>query len=728
MNTSYLNTNSEPLNNKEIPMIDVQQPLNYEDSYYGDEYYESSMYSNQSQVGSGLTPSPKKSKRLPSTATSNSTSYKTPTSTTPSIINVAGAGLSTLFNSISNTLHSPAVTTSSSLFSPSVPASSSIFSSTYSTSDYTSSAFTSSAYTMPAFTTSAYTSSAYTSSAYAPTAYTSYGSTSFNSATGKNFNLASSLIPNYSASFTTPSFTTSSFAGLTTSYTAAVTTFSPSITSYAPISSYTPITSYSALSSYDSVLDKTYSSAYSLSSIYDKESQSVNVSAPSSKLFNPLSTLTSIFSADPVTTTSAPTSTLYSMSTFYDTNSSTYTSSSIYNLTTSGYETTSSSYQPTMTSSYNATMSLGILGHSPILEEEGENEIMLDDSYPETSTYTPMTSSMDIYKVGLTSMSLDTVNTIPSYTSDALNVITSSYMPTISDPYFRRLSYVEVLEDKIEEYREDYEEGVLPPTTTFVETEFITKPATSTVASTTATTTASSYPITVDDYYYENSTYPLNSKLSTIPETAHDVYLSNNDLQAGADIYEEQLTTPGAYDYTENENDYIASGDLKNTNLYQTNYTSASYQPMTTASTLPSSSSASISNTHQSQPEQKKSRFGLGSLFSDGLNVIGSSVNTIKSTATNLAGGAVGVVGGVVGAAAAAAQSTQSVNQNLNQNHINNQINVENTTSGTSITTNQTSFTSQPQPSMKLKKQEYAIFDEENNDDVDPYGAKQVTV
>lgn len=151
---------------------------------------------------------------------------------------------------------------------------------------------------------------------------------------------------------------------------------------------------------------------------------------------------------------------------------------------------------------------------------------------------------------------------------------------------------------------------------------------------------------------------------------------------------------------------------------------------MTTASTMPLST---ILSNQQSQPEQKKSRFGLGSLFSDGLNVLGSGVNSIKSTATNLAGGAVGVVGGVVGAAAAAAaQSSQSTgtnqnsNQNSNQNQNNNQVNVQNTTSGTSITTNQTSFTSQPQPSLKLKKQEYAIIDEENNDDIDPYGAKQV--
>lgn len=48
----YNNFNSEPMENS-IPSIDVQYDQN---SYYGDEYYDSSMYK------SGLTPSPKRSK------------------------------------------------------------------------------------------------------------------------------------------------------------------------------------------------------------------------------------------------------------------------------------------------------------------------------------------------------------------------------------------------------------------------------------------------------------------------------------------------------------------------------------------------------------------------------------------------------------------------------------------------------------------------------------------
>lgn len=51
-NVPYNNFNSEPMENS-IPSIDVQYDQN---SFYGDEYYDSSMYR------SGLTPSPKRSK------------------------------------------------------------------------------------------------------------------------------------------------------------------------------------------------------------------------------------------------------------------------------------------------------------------------------------------------------------------------------------------------------------------------------------------------------------------------------------------------------------------------------------------------------------------------------------------------------------------------------------------------------------------------------------------
>lgn len=372
-------------------------------------------------------------------------------------------------------------------------------------------------------------------------------------------------------------------------------------------------------------------------------------------------------------------------------------------------------------------MSLGILGHSPIPEEEAECEAMLDDAYPEASIYTPFTSSYDDYKITTATTSFNTAVT-SSYMSSGLTTSTSSFMPSISDPYYTTPSYDSFLDDKIEEeYREDYEEGVLPPNTSS-DSNFKYDPViTSTPASTAVTSAA--YIAPIDDYYYENSTYPMTSKLSTIPETAHDVYLSNNDLQAEPEIYVEQLATPGAYDYTENENDYIASGDLKNTNLYQTNYTSQQplVYPTTAPTTMISTSSTSASN-QQAQPEQKKSRFGLGSLFSDGLNVIGSSVNTIKSTATSLAGG---VVGGVVGAAAAAAQTTQNMSHNMSQNmnqsmNQNATQNVQNTSAGISMTTNKPTMSNQP--SVKLTKQVSEMYDEQHEEFMDPYGAKQVRI
>lgn len=112
---------------------------------------------------------------------------------------------------------------------------------------------------------------------------------------------------------------------------------------------------------------------------------------------------------------------------------------------------------------------------------------------------------------------------------------------------------------------------------------------------------------TISDYYYDNSSYP--SKLSTIPE----IYQSVNDLQDTAELCDEQigfdsqsppLPLSHEYKYTKNESEYIASGDLKNTNLATfTSQEPLIYQSTTIGSSIPATNT---------QPEQKKSRFGLG--------------------------------------------------------------------------------------------------------------------
>lgn len=366
-------------------------------------------------------------------------------------------------------------------------------------------------------------------------------------------------------------------------------------------------------------------------------------------------------------------------------------------------------------------MSLGILGHSPIPEEDAESDAFIEDSYtagdaiiedPYTVAYTVTTSVHNITTTGDAFIGVNTPFT-SSFLSlnDIKPAVTSSRNMSIPEIYPKG-PYIEEFDDKIEEYREDYEEGVLPPLVSnksdYGFNSVITEPKTVTAVTMSEPVTSSS-----DDYFYENSSYLLNSKLSTIPETVNDIYLSNTDIQSTVDVYEEQLVTPGAYDYTENENDYIASGDLKNTNLYQGN--STLYQPTTISGTTISA---------PAQPEQKKSRFGLGSLFSDGLNVIGSSVNSIKSTATNLAGGAVGVVGGVAAAAAAAAssQSTHNNPQNIPQNNFQNQNQNSSSSYSTTTTSSASKVTTYISPqtstltSTKLTKQTSEVYDELNDE------------
>ena len=388
----------------------------------------------------------------------------------------------------------------------------------------------------------------------------------------------------------------------------------------------------------------------------------------------------------------------YTVTTSYDPNglSSTYNVTSSYETSTnlsSSYNVTSSYETPIdITTSYNVT--------SPY-----ETPIDITSSYNVTSSYETPIDVTSSYNV--TSSYETPIDITSSYNLTSSNG-SSGYVASLSDPYFTRPLIYE--DEKIEEeYREDYEEGVEPvPLTGDLDYNYTSM----TTSITTAPTTASI------DYFYENSTYPMTTKLSTIPETANDIYLSSTDLQEEPEQFGEQLTTPGAYDYTENENDYIASGDLKDTNLCPTTY--ASQPPLTSyQATAVSNHVTTTANPNQQPQPERKSRFGFGSFLSDGLNAIGSSVNTIKSTATNLAGGAVGVVGGVVGAAAAAAQSAQSSSQNTSQNPPHVQTLGQDTSFGNP---------SASQNSMKLTKQVSQIYEEQQEVYMDQYGAKQQQV
>jgi trimeric autotransporter adhesin len=846
--------------NNEVSMSDLQPTVSFDDSYLGDEYYESSLYTNNQHMD-GYSTSPKKCKRLPSPASSSTVK----SSATPSIMTTAGAGLSSLFSSISSSLQAPATTSSTHMSAAQVITTSSIFSSAY-TAPATTSIFGSTNYSLNNLmygTTPSYGSN-YDSIFKDNSSPTTNFLTNYTpkSSTSLTNDFSTSYTSSYSTSYATKltsSCTTSLTTSFTTSYTSSYTPSFTPLTStnvstsyaplhYSPISSYAPLTSYSTVSSYSSVLDKPYLitsqlptlNSYQLespplnspvtaisygditTSSYLKASTSYGDNITSSHLNSSTSyvdTFTSNFlngstaygdtvSMSPLNDSTAYVDTLASSylnspttygdtvtssylpydSTTYDdmitssylnagkieTTSSSY-SSSLHPMTSLYASTTSSSYTGalsttfnysssdsisyTLTSSHNPPLSLGMLGHSPIIEEDAENEVLLEDAYEEVVICDPIISSIDNCKDIVTtsgalySTSLNSWD-IPS--SDYLSLNKPSYLLSdISEPLYEDLAAKELEEDSyIEEYREDFEEGVLPPVTTSDSNYLYTSSSVSTSVVLKATTAIPTFTTQSDEYFYQNSTYPLNSKLSTIPETVNDVYLSSNDLQEEPDIYDEQLTTPGAYDYTENETHYIASGDLKDTNLYQSNHSSlytTSHQTRTTTSFLGTlTNSNATSNVTQSQlnhssqlsqpsqvsqpsqpsqpSQQKKSRFGFGSFLSDGLNVIGSSVSTIKSTATNLAGGAVGVVGGVVGAATAAAQSAQSSAQNAqNTGTLSMQNNQMTNQQMSSIGAQNDSAMTSNQPPQKLTKQ-VTLYDEQNEEYLDPYNAKQASI
>lgn len=344
--------------------------------------------------------------------------------------------------------------------------------------------------------------------------------------------------------------------------------------------------------------------------------------------------------------------------------------------------------------------------------------------------------------------SIYSVTSIPTITTQTYSLPTISTMAvppiTIADVSI----YDEMIpEEEEEEYHEDYEEDVLPPTSsalynnkalpTIPDYGSLPITTTSTVGSISTTSSYSiSTPTSLYNPSYTSSTYDYftpTSKLQTIPEQSNDIYLSQTDLYTGSQ-YDDMGTSVG-YDYTENENDFIASGDLKNTNIYQNNY-----QPQPILPAVTTAASSTIINQQQPQPQQsvkpqiaqsvqpsitqqeppKKSLFG--SLLNDGLNILGSNLSNIKDKASTLA-------------TAAATATANAAAPHLHQQ----QTNVASTTSGnvagfgvnntgtafgtgvTSVTTTATnSYANQnnvgyTRPSGMLQKQETEYFDDEGD-------------
>jgi hypothetical protein len=691
LNFSFQNTNSEPFNDREISNFNVH-PLF--DDYLGDEYYDSSLYSSNQHSST----TPKVSKTLPINLVS--TSYQQQKATTPSIMTVAGVGLSSFLNSLSNTLQSTAVTVTQ----PNVTTS----------------------YSSPFLTNSSNTSEVYQSnfnysySSYAPITSSYVFSSAYTPvSTGSIFPIKS----NFSSTSLIPSELTSSIENPIFSSNFQVKSSSSIITSsHTPIpstiftSSHTPIPSTifsSAFSSsnttstncYIESIDKIMTQTSSSNFNHSNGQNAAPITTTSEKLksfdsnieFDSIHSLPNLLNyeanyASDVCKTQTHHDPVAPSSSFFGALTSLFDVGSVVSTTSYSATSSSSSYIPVscnVTSSYCNDFSTSMyntiptsnfmsnlsLGHSPIPEEDLENEAMIEDTQLKA----------------IDDKILDEANHYNALPYVASNEYVTSSIP---DLYYKTLSiYDSVADEKIEEeYREDFEDGVEP-------VSLITSDLSYSYLSTTASAISPPSTVTVSsDYFYENSSYPMTTKLSTIPETANDTYLSNTDLQGETGNFEEQLMTPGAYDYTDNENDYIASGDLKNTNLIS-NYNSQS-------SSLQTTNQASTNAIHQ--PETKKSRFGFGSFLSDGLNAIGSSVNTIKSTATNLVGAA---------AAAATAQSAQSSSNQSASHDIINEQNVDHNSSFVTSVNGQISS--------KLTKQASEMFEDQHENYIDHYGAKQ---
>ncbi|KAL7012870.1 hypothetical protein ACKWTF_015090 [Chironomus riparius] len=467
-----------------------------------------------------------------------------------------------------------------------------------------------------------------------------------------------------SSSIYTPT-TTSAYGTSTSTYGVVSSSYldsygMPTTSTATTTSNYSLGYDYKPISTTSYGIDNSYSSNFSATTITTSATATTSSYASiSNSLINPFGPLKyddeyskaqtpAITISAPVTTSASLTSSIFSPLTSLFTPASSSVATSSVSSTASSYTNSYGMYgnvAATTSTIYGGITSHGLLGHSPIPEEDDgalqEEDELESEQFPSTDDYIdPYTIDGDYiepFEPTTQSYSADdfagysntdvTVNSLEIPTS-AASMIHS--MRRISDPY----AY---LSERIhEEYREDFEEGVAPVTVTEAGHY-------DTFESDTITSTQSQQAF---DY-----SYPLQTRLSTIHETSSDIYLSSPSHEH----FEDQIT-PTAYEYTENESDYIASGDLKNTNLQQNN----SFAPYSTA---PSTVAQAVTQQQQQQSGQKKSLFG--SLFSGGLDVLGSSVNAVKATATNLAQTAVGAAGAAAGAAVNAASSNKSQAANL---------------------------------------------------------------
>ncbi|XP_070502845.1 uncharacterized protein unc-13 isoform X4 [Chironomus tepperi] len=465
-----------------------------------------------------------------------------------------------------------------------------------------------------------------------------------------------------SSSIYTP-ITTSAYGSSTSTYGAVTSSYLDSYGMPTTSTATTTTSSYSLGYDYKSVtttsygIDNSYSSNFSATTATTTTSVTATTSSYASisnSMINPFGPLKyddeytkatpAITISAPVTTSASLTSSIFSPLTSLFTPASSSVATSSVSSTASSYTNSYGMYgnaAATTSTIYGGITSHGLLGHSPIPEEDDgalqEEDELESEQFPPTDDYIdPYTIDGDYIEPFVPATQSYTSDGFTGYsntetTVNSLEIPTSAAsmihsMRRISDPY----AYLSERID--EEYREDFEEGVAPVT--------VTEPGH-------YDTFESDVIVSSQSQQAFDYSYPLQTRLSTIHETSSDIYLSSPSHEH----FEDQIT-PTAYDYTENENDYIASGDLKNTNLQQNN----SYAPYSTA---PSTIAQAVTQQQQQQQSgQKKSLFG--SLFSGGLDVLGSSVNAVKATATNLAQTAVGAAGAAAGAAVNAASSNKT--------------------------------------------------------------------
>lgn len=643
MDTSYISQTSE---------VSVPSSSSFYDSSYLSTIIPKTDHSKitSSFLGSSLSTATYTSTTTTTTSSSGVSSIFSPFS---SLFGTATTSSAAVTTTSSMSFISAISTTSSSLSSYSIP-STSYYSSTYSSTTTTASIST---FDSSYLTTTTASSIPSVSSYLATLKSSSYNIDDY------SYNPSTTLYDDLDLMTSTVTTTTTSASSydITSTYSSLYTPFTSSLSTLTNTnvgSSYASTLPTSAgLSSYSSTLTSMYSSISDSLEINKSQSYSADM--------------------DYSVTTTSDTSSLY----------------------TPSYTSSLSSYGVTGSVNYNyGVTSYGtILGHSPI-PEENENlaEEALGEEEEEESTDL---QNFDLSGGEKIDNELDNLDL--QIASD--NVRKNSYISELYHPYNTITENYEG-----EEYKEDFEEGVVPAATSLVDDLYDPAPEPylfDNNSRSNSLVVETSYGVDsygVDSYGVDTG-YGKSNILTSIPE------LPNDGFSTAADQEPIEFNDPSSstkYKYTENETNYIASGDLKDTNvpnLYQNQ--NATVQPQqvpsfTNSSTVTTTAASSTSNIgfpsassfisapslfssklasatsslgnkmqqqpqqqqqQQQQPEQKKSKFGFGSFLSGGL----TAMNTIKSTATNLAGGAVGVV------AAAAAQATHTDNkpqqQQMNQ-------------------------------------------------------------